>query len=308
MGSMRIDLPDRHASIISAVIALFAVLSACDYVVFEPLGPEHDDDDSSDGGDADSDSDADGDSDADMDTDLDTDSDPAFTCPVSNEWKVDPWDGEWEFGPDYAEGPYGFRGSMCPMRVEEPDESPVIQMVYTHFGDTVPDICLPNHVDDIVCLSQYYRSGKYDLIVINHTAIWCPICSDQARDEVALREALALEGWDVVWIEIIGENESGSRYPSVHDAYEWKITHNVEGDVLYDGNKSWFDDITYDRWRTDKDRNWPSFFFIHTSNMLIWDVYVGWPTSNTGKVWSDFTSKITDRLSYIEEQMGSIDD
>jgi thiol-disulfide isomerase/thioredoxin len=248
-----------------------------------------DDDDDNDGGATDADTDADSDADSDADADADADSDSDVVCTGNT------WDGTWTYGEDYAEGPYGFRGSMCWNWNTEPASGNWITE-----GDTIPDVCLPNELDEQICLSDYYKSHDYDLLIVDFTAMWCPPCNAMANDEHAFLQALGNAGYATMFISIIEEPVTQGGFPTAANAETWKTSKGLSGEVLYDATHSWLNQVMSDKWPGDSDRGYPTWFIVHTSNMLIWDAKSGWDTTVIN--WA-----ATSLLPYIATKPGAID-
>ncbi len=170
-------MESRRWITLSVMLLLAAGMAACSG------GDDNEDDtDSSTGGDTDTDTDADTDADADADADADTDADTDTDTDtdVDTDTFVDtegfepegcgeeyyPEDLEFDYGPDYAEGPYGLKGSLCwDMQGNQGS------FEWGGGGDTAHNICLPNHEDKEVCIGEYFRSER-DLIILDFSAGW----------------------------------------------------------------------------------------------------------------------------------------
>jgi hypothetical protein len=108
---------------------------------------------------ADTDSDTDSDAGTDADTDSDSDTGKDYSCVEK------PWDGVHTYGDAYADGPYGFKGSICRDPVALTEE-------WIDYGDTIPDVCLPNQDDVEVCLHDFYERPDLDLLLVDFSALW----------------------------------------------------------------------------------------------------------------------------------------
>lgn len=254
--------------------------------------------------DADSDTDTDADSDADTDTDADTDSDSDADSDSDTDTDADgdvecigePWDETWTYGEDYAEGPYGFKGSMC-WDYENGTGS------WSIWGDAIPDICLPNHEDEEICLGDFFDSVEYELIFVSYTATWGPTCHWPAEGEQAFLDALADNGWSARWITVIGEPDDPDDAPTAADATDWISQFDLGDDavVLYDADSAWKAPVFNDKWPGDEERGWPTIFVVHTSNMLIWNAVTGWADPDSASDWESFVQWWTNPYSgFIE--------
>ncbi len=74
-----------------------------------------------------------------------------------------PKDEEYDYGPDYAKGNYGFKESLC--------WDAETEYHWGGGGDVMHDICLPNQDDEEVCLGDLYQ-GEKDLLIIGFGALW----------------------------------------------------------------------------------------------------------------------------------------
>lgn len=241
------------------------------------------DESSSDDAGSNTDSGSDSDSDSDSDTDSDSDDDCVGTA----------WDGQWTYGEDYAEGPYGFKGSMC----WDPETGNV---QWSTWGDTIPDICLNDQNDNLVCLKDYLRHLEFELIFVDFSAVWCSLCDYAADGQHSFIEHLADNGWSAKWITIL-EEDVLTNNTTVETAISWVSDHSLGEDavVLYDANKDWFDEAMIDQWPHEGPRGWPTVFVVHTSNMLIWNAMSGWADPHDADMWSgllEFWSNPTDGI------------
>lgn len=261
------------------------------------------DDELDDGGadsDTDSDSDIDSDTDSDVDTDADSDTDADPNCTDNV------WDEVWTYGEDYAEGPYGWQGSMCWDLINSTGS-------WTQFGDHMHDICLPNHLDEEVCVSDYLHHPDYDLIFVDYSAVWCPPCNNAAEGEHDFIEHLASHGFSAKWITILGEDENVGGTATAADAAQWIASHDLGPDavVLYDADKVWYTDVFLDKWPGDPERGWPTVATVHTSNLLNWDVMSGWADPGNPTDWQSFIEWFANGsdgiLEYMESQPGAVD-
>ncbi len=111
--------------------------------------------------DGDADGDADGDSDGDADGDADTWPEDVRGEPCDN---YDPDPEDYDYGDDYAKGPYGFKTSLCWNENGNGYD-------WGGGGDTLHNFCLPNQDDEEVCLGDLYQ-GENDLLILAFSAEW----------------------------------------------------------------------------------------------------------------------------------------
>ena len=235
--------------------ALVCVCAGCHRVseISPDAAPDGDtdaDDDTS----TDADTDSDGETDSDSGSESDSDSDTGDDTEVDTECNGVPWDETWTYGEDYAAGPYGFKGSMC-WNFDEGTGT------WTIWGDTIPDICLPNQNDTEICLDYYLYDEAHDLIFLSYSATWCPTCQWTAEGEQLFLDALADNGWSARWIHVIGEPDNPDDAPTVADAAEWVSQFDLGDDpqVLYDADGTWYAPVFDDKWPTEE-RGWPMIF------------------------------------------------
>ncbi|MDD5306971.1 MAG: hypothetical protein PHU25_06570 [Deltaproteobacteria bacterium] len=135
-----------HILLLVAAVALAIPIAGCD------KGGGGDDDTVTDAG-------KDAAPDANEDTGSESDTGKDYSCVEK------PWDGVHKYGEDYVDGPYGFKGSICRDPVATTQE-------WIEYGDTIPDICLPNQDNEEVCVHDFYKSPDFDLLVVNFSALW----------------------------------------------------------------------------------------------------------------------------------------
>ena len=231
-----------------------------------------------------------GDSDVDADTDeeveTEQEADTAFDDAAPPCAKYDYDKNSYDYGAVYAKGPYGFKGSMCwDMAAGEGR--------WTNFGDVIHDICLPNQDGQEVCLGEYYDAG-YNLLIIEVSAIDCPACAAEARDEARILQKLENSYWKAAWVTIMGRSLSGS-LPKVSTAASWKSQYGLGGQVLADTKGTWEQRMFFDKWPADERGGVPLTFLVNPSNMVIWDAFAGW-TDAAG--FDEFAKYIVDLAVY----------
>jgi hypothetical protein len=263
----------------ASLLVLLAVVSAgCDTQNGDGAVDAGGDTDTDSDGDMDTDTDvdSDADTDADSDTDTDTDGDSDGDC------VQDPWDGVWTYGESYPEGPYGFKGSVC---------WGDLGGAWTEWGDTIPDICLPDQDETTVCLSDFYGSTDvaYDVVFVDFSAMWCSPCNWAAMGEHDFLGHLEENGWHPKWVTVLGEPSEAGGYPTAEDAAVWIESHDLgdEATVLYDAEKVWAPEVFNDAWPSDPDRAWPTVFAVDPENMLIWTSVSGWSDPGNESEWEE---------------------
>jgi hypothetical protein len=97
-----------------------------------------------------------------------------------------------------------------------------------------------------------------------------------------------------------------SSFPTQADAQAWKKRYSLEGPVLVDADMSWADKGMIDTWyvgrRTQGLAGFPFFYYIHTSNMKVWDSFEGFPMALQYAPWMKQEKEI---LSYCDGQPGA---
>lgn len=284
----------KHWALIIAILALSLMLfSGCEEDKNSGENPSGDAD-----SDTDSDSDTDGDSDGDSDSDADSDSDfkdwpEDIRGEPCEDW--DPDDSTYNYGSDYAKGPYGFKGSLC-------WQNQGTEYYWGGGGDTLHDFCLPNQEGDQVCMGDYYRS-EYDLLIIDFSAVWCIVCRTQAEQEAKFVADLKKAGWNPLYITVLAQDNE--MYPATQqDALEWKNYFDLHGDVLYDSNSEWVDLSLIDRWLSNPMYGvvaFPWTIFVHTAHMRVWDILGGFPDPTQYDQWID---QQIDILNYCGKESG----
>ena len=201
---------------------------------------------------------------------------------------------DFDFGPYYAEGPYGFKGSLC---YEEGEED--YELVYINNGDVFPNICLPSVQGNVVCMAELV-SDEYDFIVVDFSATWCGPCMYAAMSKEKTIETFANEGLDILWVTILlsGDQAKGATY---WEAYNWADRFNDKGVVLYDEHGQWYDHPFYDRWSLDSPRGFPAIFFVSAKDLKLWDSFSGWAHPST-EYYDSILGNILYRLLFIEEE------
>lgn len=192
----------------------------------------------------------------------------------------------YDYGPDYAKGPYGFKGSMC-------WDMTAGQGTWTNYGDVIHNICLPNQDGEEVCLGEFYDAG-YNLLIIEVSAVDCPACAAEARDEDRLIAKLGQSYWKTAWVTIMGRSLSGS-LPKISTAASWKNQYGLEGEVLADTNGLWEQRMFFDKWPADERAGVPLTFLVNPANMVIWDAFAGWTDDAN---FNEFAQYIVDLSVY----------
>jgi len=214
------------------------------------------------------------------------------------------WDNVWTYGETYAPGPYGFKGSNCYPAGGGPCFGSVAGE-WTEGADHIPDACFPSAAGTEVCMRDLYGSTEYDLIIVDYTAMWCSPCNLEAESEEAFVTALAADGWNVLFITILGENNAGAA-PTADDATTWVNNHDLDAaNVLYDPDHVWYTDAFADAWSAEA-RGWPTNFFIHPSNMLIWDAFSGWLDSSDTANWDLWLECLSPLLDEMATKPGAV--
>jgi hypothetical protein len=175
----------------------------------------------------------------------------------------DPDTNVYDYGPDYAAGPYGFKGHVCWINED------TIEYSFTTSADTIHNVCLSDAKGNNHCLKDYFGSKTYDFIIVNISDYYCGPCRAAASDQKSFMEHLKKSGYKVLWITILDGATSV-------EAVEWKNGYRLNGMVLSDPGSSWLSKFHQDAWQNEV-RGVPTFFIVNTSDMKIWFSIVGWP-------------------------------
>lgn len=179
----------------------------------------------------------------------------------------------------------------------DPADVPSGESVWTSNGLTIPNICLNNALGEEICLNEFYRSGVYDLVLVDFTTMWCVYCAEAAEGEQDFIDYMGAAGWQIRWISILEENSEHSP-PNQADALAWAEAYNLDpAYVLYDSDQVWFDSAT--------GGIIPTPYLAHTSNMLIWEKFWGWVMYDT-VAWFEFLDWLPGHLDWCAEQEGAI--
>ncbi|MCP4679370.1 MAG: hypothetical protein GY854_28545 [Deltaproteobacteria bacterium] len=93
--------------------------------------------------------------------------------------------------------------------------------------------------------------------------------------------------------------------PSQEDAQKWANQYPKSEYVLYDAELKWVDLAAKDLWlngRRDPSMvGFPFYYYVHTSNMMVWDTWAGFPDGVLSKFqpWMDQELEL---LDYISQQ------
>ena len=207
-----------------------------------------------------------------------------------------------DYGDSYASGPFGFKTSLC----WEMNDQNQGSFSWGGAGDILPDFCLPDHEDNEVCMSDFYQS-EYDLLILDFSAGWCPVCHAGARQAQKWKKDLVDAGWNPIIVHILGNNYNYNEQgpPTLADAQRWKKQYPKSEYVLYDPNIEWVDAATLDMWmegrRDPTVVGFPFYYYVHTSNMRVWDTWAGFPDGlmSPYKPWVNQEIQV---LDYIAEQ------
>jgi peroxiredoxin len=214
--------------------------------------------------------------------------------------KDDPDPVDYDYGDAYATGPYGFKGSLC-----WSGQNPQLSYEWGGAGDTVHDLCLPDQDGNEVCLSDYYGS-EHDLLILVVTARWCPICNMAAQQEKKWLNGLKEMGYNPIIVSIMSSGVTQTALPTQADTQFWKKRYGLEGPVLLDADMAWANMGMIDSWyvgrRTQGLAGFPFFYYIHTSNMKVWDSFEGFPLVFQYAQWF---KQEKDILTYCDGQPGA---
>jgi hypothetical protein len=109
-------------------------------------------------------------------------------------------------------------------------------------------------------------------------------------------------------LTVIVENSDGAT-PNVNDALAWKTDHDLQGEVLYDADRTWLQEMRTDDWQYEPGtREWPLVFMVHTSNLLIWDVFIDWPDPLSGTMWNTHLILVREIIDDFKDEDGAIGD
>lgn len=193
----------------------------------------------------------------------DTDLDPTMQTDNSFCYGYDLDNNDYDYGSDYAVGPYGFKGHVCWL-----DEN-TLQYDYVSTADTIHNICLSDTKGINHCLKDYYESELYDFIIVNISDYYCGPCRAAANDQKLFMEHLKKLGYKVFWITILDGASS-------IEALQWKDKFKLNGIVLSDPGSYWSSRFHRDAWQMEI-RGVPTFFIVNTADMKIWFSIIGWP-------------------------------
>ena len=192
----------------------------------------------------------------------------------------------YNYGSDYAKGPYGFKGSMC-WDFDAGEGS------WTNYGDVIHNICLPNQDGEETCLGEFYNAG-YNLLIIEVSAIDCPACAAESRDEARLVKKLSDNYWKPAWVTIMGRSLQGA-LPTLTTAASYKSQYKSSGPVLADTQGTWEQRMFLDKWPADDRAGVPLTFIVNPENMVIWDAFAGWTDAAN---YEEFAQYIVDLSVY----------
>lgn len=188
----------------------------------------------------------------------------------------------WDSTLDYPVGPYGFKSSL---NIED-------SIVWTKEGETIPNVCLPNHLDETVCLRDFYQAPHVDAVLLDFSIVNCIHCTWAADSAQEYIDALRENQWNIKWITVIEKNSINDP-PTQSDALEWVSIHSADDDriVLYDPTQQWISHLSQ-----NGVISWPTVVVADTASMLSWIFLQGWrnPSSNDWSLWLDQWSDILD--------------
>ncbi len=106
-----------------------------------------------------------------------------------------------------------------------------------------------------------------------------------------------------MFITILAFGLDQSTAATAADARNLKNSYDLEGDVLYDPDLQWTDWSLIDLWevckRTPGYNAFPYFFYVHTSNMRVWDAFSGFPDA---ALYDDWLELELEKLDFCKEQ------
>jgi len=186
--------------------------------------------------------------------DVTSDVDTGQHDPVCNKQTMD-YDTEIYLYNDYPPGPYGFKETIC----WHADGG-----YLTSDGDTIHNICLPSVGGETICLNDLREKEILFVNIVNNNTMSLLTGTKIDSSSQNIKSECGIES---TFVSIyMGTKEN---------AIVWRDAVKINSLVLYDEG-IWKERMTKDSWPSSYPRN-PTFVFsVNTSDMKIWNTFIGW--------------------------------